>query len=276
MKYGVLIALVIGVLFICTHHIICAYLAIGRSRGDRRARRKAWLRLTAFAVLGTAILAGLMSWLIWLPPNGENINRVSTDQKLIAITFDDGPNSPYTAEILNVLRHHGASATFFMTGEHIAAHPNLVARVIGLGHQVGNHGVDGKVLAFKNKAYIRERIAQVDAAIREAGFRGDIPFRAARGMQFLTVAAVLREQNRPHIGASAIGRDWIAGETANRIAKRLIKGAKPGAIFSLHDGNDASETVDRSATVEALKQVLAELGDDYRFVTIEELIRAGD
>lgn len=214
-----------------------------------------------------------MAWLIWLPPNGENVNRVSTDQYLIALTFDDGPNVPHTGGILAVLEKHAAKATFFMTGEHIAAYPDLVRRVIAAGHQIGNHGVDGKVLAFRDRAFIRAQIAEVDAAIRALGYQGEIPFRAPRGMQFLNVASVLRAQDRAHIGASGIGRDWVENSSAEKIANRLIKAAQPGAIFSLHDGDDASETADRSASVAALEIVLKSLGDQYRFVTIDELRR---
>ena len=85
--------------------------------------------ITTISGLATA---GLL-WIYFKPPFGKNIVRMDTDQRVVALTFDDGPNPPYTDQLLDVLAKHNVKATFFMIGNRIEKYPETVHRVIAEG-----------------------------------------------------------------------------------------------------------------------------------------------
>ena len=89
-------------------------------------------------VVGT-FAAVMLLWLFFRPPFGKNVVRLDTDQRIVALTYDDGPNPPYTDQVLDVLAKHDVKVTFFMIGNRIEKHPETVNRVIAEGHQIGNH-----------------------------------------------------------------------------------------------------------------------------------------
>ena len=82
-------------------------------------------------VIGFA--TAILLWYFFRPPFGQNIVRLNTDQRLVALTYDDGPNPPYTERLLDVLAKHDVKATFFMIGNRIEKHPETVNRVIAEG-----------------------------------------------------------------------------------------------------------------------------------------------
>ena len=219
------------------------------------------LRWTAGIVSVVAVLLVVAGWLLFAPPNGRSVNAVDTDAPLIALTFDDGPNPPDTDAILELLDEHGVRATFFMTGEHIAAYPDTARQVAAAGHQLGNHSWDDEVLAFKSEEQIRDAIARTDALIREVGYDGAIPFRAPRGVQFVRLAAILRDQGRPHVGGLVIAGDFVESATPQQMVDRVLDAVEPGSIVIFHDGDDSKPSADRSRTVEALRQLLPALRD---------------
>ena len=83
-----------------------------------RLKLSGWIKWASIAILGVLLILGTMGWLVYMPPNGTSINSVPVGSAAnkVAITFDDGPNPPYTDEILAILDEHSVEATFFMTG----------------------------------------------------------------------------------------------------------------------------------------------------------------
>lgn len=244
-----------------------------------------WKRIikwsAAFAVLG-ALVIGVLIWLVYLPPNGNSVNRVRLASGAVALTFDDGPNPPHTSDLLDVLRKHEVKATFFMTGQHINAHPAIVRAVADEGHEIANHSYDETVLAFKSRKYIEEAIGRTDDALRTAlGFRYQKSsfFRAPKGRQLLTVAGILRSQGRIHIGASVLGDDWTEASQKHpeQIVTSVLDGLKPGDIIALHDGCDQADGEYRGGTVIAVDEILRVLkARGVRVVTVTELLRLSD
>ena len=98
------------------------------------------------AVSGIAA-AGLLCF-SFRPPFGRNIVRLNTDQRVVALTFDDGPSPPYTDQLLEVLAKHNVKATFFMIGNRIEKHPETVRSVMAEGHQIGNHSYSHPATGF--------------------------------------------------------------------------------------------------------------------------------
>src|SRR5262245_7657455 len=83
------------------------------------------------------------------------VYRVKTDQPCVALSFDDGPHATFTPQVLDILDRHQARATFFLIGERALRHPDLVARITGAGHEVGNHYfMNGSALAHSDDEFL--------------------------------------------------------------------------------------------------------------------------
>ncbi len=206
---------------------------------------------------------------------GKSIRNIKTREKVVALTFDDGPNPPYTNQILEVLDKHNVKATFFMTGKHIKQSPQTLIDVYRQGHEIGNHSWSHKVLVGKSSKSIREEINSTDKLIRDLGYKGTIYFRAPKGLKFVALPKILKEQNRYNILFDVIGWDWTNPGT-EKIVKNVIKKVRPGSIILLHDGNGDVDFIgtDRSQTVAATDIIIQQLKKQkYMFATISELLR---
>ncbi len=207
------------------------------------------------------------------PETLERAN-VDTDEKVIALTFDDGPWKDQTAQILDVLEENGAKATFFTVGERIAGLEDVVRRAYEGGHQICTHSWDhasgsgqGVNLDFMSDEEQRAEIEQGLAAIAEAtGAEASRVVRVPGGNLSENTARILSEFATAEIGWNVDTHDWKK-PGANVIMERMLK-AEPGDILLMHDGGG-----DRSQTIEALRAALPMLREaGYRFVTIDELM----
>jgi peptidoglycan/xylan/chitin deacetylase (PgdA/CDA1 family) len=88
---------------------------------------------------------------------------VSRPDPIVAITFDDGPNAQETPQVLDILKRAGAPATFFLQGNQVERHPDMVRRILEAGHEIGNHGYDHA------KHHLRQQVERCDAALRKLG-----------------------------------------------------------------------------------------------------------
>lgn len=204
----------------------------------------------------------------WYPDtNGE---------KVIALTFDDGPWDGTTNEILDVLAENNAKATFFTIGRQITgARADTVQRAVSEGHQVCTHSFDhasgsgqGVNLAFMSPEEQRWEIDEGLRAISNAsGQPASTVFRAPGGNFPLEVWRNVEDQVVAEIGWDIDSFDWKKPGVAAIAA--AIKGATPGDVVLLHDGGG-----DRSQTVEALREALPYLKEQgYAFITIDELMK---
>ena len=216
------------------------------------------------------VTSGLL-WLFFRPPFGKNIVRLNTDQRIVALTYDDGPNPPYTERLLDVLAKHNVKATFFMIGNRIAKHPETVDRVIAEGHQIGNHTYSHPVLGFLPPFYVQRQIERTDDLIRQHGIVEEIVFRAPMLTRFLSVAYVLAKLDRTHISCDVWSWDWTT-QNPDKITKTVLKKIKPGSIIVLHDGKAENRKANRSGTIEATDRIITALKQDgYRFVRLSDV-----
>lgn len=198
---------------------------------------------------------------------GNAISRIKTSQKVIALTYDDGPNPPYTDEILNVLKANKVKATFFLVGNQLQKHPDYVQKISNQGHELGNHSWSHSLLMFKKPSTIRKEIVKTDHLIHELGYAKDIPVRAPYGTGALTLYLIIRSLGKQQISFDIIPHDW-SNPGVKIMVDRVLRNVQPGAIILLHDGGG-----NRSQTIEATKQIISALHDQgYRFVTISELL----
>lgn len=235
--------------------------------------RKRWIRWavgTPLVVLG--LLVGLWqlsrSWTYQL--FGELYPRVETSEKVVALTFDDGPRPGQTEEILGILKRHGVRASFFMVGRNIERNPELAARVLAEGHQLGNHSYSHHRLVLKSPSYVQEEIDKTDALLRGLGVQGEIYFRAPHGKKLVVLPWLLSRSGRKHITFDVVPRD-DATQDVGLLTSRVMESVKPGSIILFHDGGR-----DKPGTVQAVDLVLGKLKEQgYRFVTVSELLALG-
>jgi len=200
-------------------------------------------------------------------PFGEIYNRVNTRVPVVTLTYDDGPNPPYTQEVLDVLDRYQVRATFFMIGRNIELHPDTARAVLERGHAVGNHTHWHSALVLRTPSFVRSQIAATDALLRALGATGEIHFRSPYGRSLFATAFVLARQKRKNIRGELGGRDWIT-QDPERITQRVLEGVTPGEIIVLHDGGGL-----RRGTAVATGLLIEELHKrGYGFVSIDELL----
>lgn len=202
------------------------------------------------------------------------ITHVATDEKVVALTFDDGPDPEATPALLKILEAHGAKATFFMTGEHAAAHPDVVAAVRAAGHAIGNHSWDHPSFPLISSRERREQIKRC-AGIQRVD--GTLMFRPPYGHQSALSQLEAWMAGYDVITWNVCVPDWEDHDGA-WLADFALRQVRPGSIILMHDGQVdfmGGNCADRSATLDAVERILAELDGQYEFVTVPDLLRLG-
>lgn len=254
----------------------------------RRISLSAYARWAAVGIVLLSAL-GLAAYELFEQPTnqifGNTVAYGPRDERVVALTYDDGPNPPYTNAILNVLASERVHATFFLVGRAVQAYPDVVRREVALGNAVGNHTWDHPHLIVMNRSAIRSTLTRTDEAIFHA-------------------TGVRTRLMRPPFGA----RDWIVMQTAHRlgytvvmwsvplardweypsprvIAQRVLTHVVDGSIIVLHDGNRGQlcpkmhispHVCDRSPDIEATQLIVESLKRrGFRFVTIPQLMTLG-
>ena len=194
--------------------------------------------------------------------------RIDTEQRLVALSFDDGPHPVYTAQVLDILAAQHAHATFFLIGERAARHPELVQRIRGAGHEVGNHFfMNGTILAHSDADFV----GYLDRTEKAGGITGPAKlFRPPGGLAWPGQLRLAQRRGYTCVLGSAYPYD-ASRPPAWYIQWLVEKNLAPGSIVILHDG-----IPDPTRTIEALPHILAAgRAKGLRFVPVGELIRAG-
>jgi peptidoglycan/xylan/chitin deacetylase (PgdA/CDA1 family) len=214
---------------------------------------------------------------------GKTLVRGPSNERVVALTYDDGPNPPYTTRILDVLREEHVHATFFVVGRAVAAYPSVVRREVADGDAVGNHTWDHAHLVLYDKSGLRDTLQRTDDAIFAAtGYHSHIMRPPYGGRDWLVLDEVRKLGYTPVMWSVPLANDWEYPAPAV-IAQRVLQYAGDGSIIDLHDGNQgllcetahlAPHVCDRNSDVEATRLIVEALKHQgYRFVTIPELLR---
>jgi peptidoglycan-N-acetylglucosamine deacetylase len=202
---------------------------------------------------------------------GKFFYRVKTNEKFIALTYDDGPNPPNTDRLLDVLAQYQVKATFFVLGKQVELYPEVIQRTISLGHELGNHSYSHPKMVWKKPAFIHSEIVKTDRLLRELGVKGEIHFRPPFGMKFLILPYILTRLKKTSILWNLDSTDYKLAEST-AIVDNIMKQIVPGSIVLLHDALDDRKG-DRSATILATRMLIEELkSQGYKFKTISELL----
>jgi peptidoglycan/xylan/chitin deacetylase (PgdA/CDA1 family) len=226
--------------------------------------------MIAFAALGVSVLGGAVHGAFHRnsPLFGPALGRIPSDRKVVALTFDDGPNPDATPLILDTLREKGVRATFFILGSHAERWPALVRRIAHEGHQIGNHGYFHRKLHFKSPFYVSRDIRLGLRAIKRAGAPAPRYFRAPHGFRSPWTTPIASRYGERTVGWS-LGV-WDSDRPGvDEIVKRTLDGVSPGSIVLLHDGDGYNPDGDRMQTAAALPLIIDSLkAEGYGFATL--------
>jgi peptidoglycan-N-acetylglucosamine deacetylase len=197
--------------------------------------------------------------------------RGPRNAKVVALTFDDGPNEPYTSQIADFLGSREIRATFFQVGRAVLRHPAVTQRLVREGHVVGNHGYTHEFTNYLGRGTLARDIRAGQEALASVGVRPAL-YRPPWLLRVPALGGVLRENGLRAVSGEFCHALEVAQPPPETIARRALAKARPGAIIIFHDGHDGHQG-NRASTVAAARIVVDQLRrDGYSFATVSELL----
>jgi chitin deacetylase len=188
--------------------------------------------------------------------------------RIVALTFDDGPDPVITPQVLATLKRHHSRATFFVLGRNAKRYPQLVKQAAAQGHAIGSHGYTHPQRCTPAQA--QSELQRTAAIIRQATGKQPTVFRPPYGITTGNLCRQAQAAGYPAILWTISSADTRPISAAT-IAKNVIHTPNPGDFVLMHDG------AGHKATAQALEQILTELtAAGFQFVTIPELLSAWD
>lgn len=187
---------------------------------------------------------------------------VQTQEKVAALTFDDGPDPLYTGAVLDILKAKNIKATFFVLGQNARQNPDLLKRIFNEGHEIGNHGYSHSYIPNK---FIDELI-RTDDLIFQSVKQHTLYYRPPGGIVSKSIIKEVTDKGQILTLWSVDSRDW-QNPGPKQIEQNVVKAIFPGSIILLHDGGE-----NREQTIQALAGIIERLQQQgYRFVTLSDL-----
>jgi peptidoglycan/xylan/chitin deacetylase (PgdA/CDA1 family) len=223
-----------------------------------------------------SVAAVLVLYWAFLAPSAQVFGRYpyrgGRADRVVALTFDDGPNEPYTSQIADFLDGRGIRATFFQVGSCVNRHPATTDRLVAAGHVVGNHSLTHRFGTYlrpgafrreidENQRLLGARLGRTPAVARTPWlWRQPVLLRMLRSRGLEPVAGVFGHPLEVFQRSGAAMARWAVART------------RPGTILIFHDGFDGRGG-HRGETVEAVRRTVDALqARGYRFVTVDELL----
>ena len=222
-----------------------------------------------FRMRFTALLFLTMTGLIH-PLNAETpgiLDQVETGQKLVALTFDDGPDAQ-TLELMKLIEAEGGKATFFIVGKNIPKEAEVLRASARAGHEIGNHSFTHASLPKLSPEEMRTEIADTQRLIGKITGQQPVLFRAPFLDYDDQLHRILREEQLQAVNANLSTQDWDAATTVEQIVQRATADLVPGSIILMHSWPENT-----LAAMPEILRILREKG--YRMVTVSQLLKAG-
>ncbi|MGL5831061.1 MAG: polysaccharide deacetylase family protein [Candidatus Altimarinota bacterium] len=197
---------------------------------------------------------------------GELIDHVETDQKVVALTFDDSPSFG-SDQVLQILKEQGIRATFFSIGQNIEKYPEQFQNILSANMEVGNHSYSHQRNVFQSYDFYREEIDKTNQLIRAAGYSELIHFRPPYGKKLFGLPWYLAEQKIKTIMWDV---ELLENNlSAKQITDYIVSKTKPGSIILMHPFCEMECQAER----DALPMIIEQLKNQgYQFLTVSELL----
>lgn len=256
---------------------ICAYF-LKESISSLQVRRPS-LKTCAKLSLSISLISaiGITADGYYVPTSqvfGKVYYRGNSPEKIMALTFDDGPNEPYTSEILDTLDRYGIKATFFVIGKNVELYPETAKRIMAEGHVLGNHSYSHNANhALTSKGSKDLQVAE-NTIFETVGVKTNL-YRPPHGKKSPWELRSIKRENLVEVTWS-LSTNELHAKSPESVAQKIISKAGPGKIVLFHDGYGTSHNSarsDKSLTVKALPLVIENLQrQGYKFVTVPELL----
>ncbi len=195
------------------------------------------------------------------------IYRGITDEKIVALTFDDGPDPRYSPEIVRILDDYQVKATFFVVGEQVEKYPELLQMESDAGHEIANHSYTHRNMDTLDRISVRDEITRTNGIIYRYTGQDVKWFRPPRRKYDLKVKQETKYQGMDTVLWTSVAETKRTNDS-EEMALRVAQQVRPGGIVLLHDSR-----LDRTLTVEALPRIIEILQKQgYRFVTLSEML----
>jgi len=205
-------------------------------------RTPRWPAVYALAAGALALIAGLALWQVsrarCFSLAGPAICRVETSKPMVALTFDDGPTPLGVDAVLPTLEEHHAHATFFLIGGEVARRPDLAARLVRAGQEIGNHSFSHVRMVGRSRSFYDQEIERTDALLRRAGGSPGL-FRPPYGKKLIGLPLAVRRHGLRMVLWDVEDPHATSPEA---FAGQVVAAARPGSIILLHTMYPANGT----------------------------------
>lgn len=218
-------------------------------------------------VLGYAVVPSLY----YRSFSNKVIKRAAIKDKVIALTFDDGPDPRYTPNLLDVLKRNDVKCTFFVLAENAKKYPDIIKRIESEGHYIGLHSLRHANAIFSLPYKTRKNLSEALNIMDGLGIKIEF-FRPPWGIFNPLTYHYAKANNLKIILWSIHALDWSRWVTEDYIKNKLINNVKSGDIILLHDGRGSRNSP--AKTISSLKIVLPVLKrKGYQFILVSDLLK---
>lgn len=215
----------------------------------------------------------LTLFLVWASADvGSNVYLKSVckgavKDKVVTLTFDDGPDELMTPKVLDVLKRYDIKAVFFLIGEKVDKNPDIVRRIVEEGHIVANHTYSHSGLfPLSGKGKVMQELQKCGESIKNAIGRYPLLFRPPFGVTNPIIGRAVNAQGLKTIGWSIRSLDTVDGKTRAEILRKVETKLHPGAIILLHDRCAKSDELLESIIESALNR-------NYSFIPLDKMLK---
>lgn len=215
----------------------------------------------------------LTLFLVWASADvGSNVYLKSVckgavKDKVVTLTFDDGPDELMTPKVLDVLKRYDIKAVFFLIGEKVDKNPGIVRRIVEEGHIVANHTYSHSGLfPLSGKGKVMQELQKCGESIKNAIGRHPLLFRPPFGVTNPIIGRAVNAQGLKTIGWSIRSLDTVDGKTRAEILRKVEAKLHPGAIILLHDRCAKSDELLESIIESALNR-------NYSFIPLDKMLK---
>jgi len=204
----------------------------------------------------------------------DTIYRIPSSEKVVALTFDDGPSPVWTPRILDVLKEARVKATFFMLGMHVQRYPDVARRVAEEGHEIGNHTYDHHGVFYYKPEELNREVGDAEKIIKSITGVKTKYFRPPKAWLTRKEKEQLKDMGYETVLWSLNSKDWVTFDD-RYIVNYILHHVRPGDILLFHDSGGVfkPEGGKRKETVKAVSRLIEKLRErGYRFVTISQLL----
>lgn len=205
---------------------------------------------------------------------GTLVSRVETEEKLVALTFDDAPTE-HSDAVLDLLAEKNVPATFYAIGKNIEKHPEAAKNIVAAGHELGNHSYTHPRFLLKSYTFVEAEIEKTNQLIADSGYNGTITFRPPYGKKLVTLPWYLSQHDMTTVTWDVEPETYMPTGLASDEEKKEFfieytrEHTQPGSIILLHPFCDSC-----SPARESIVPIITALQDDgYKFVTVNELLK---